>query len=317
MIFVPSDFSIGSCSSRATTSTPEPAGNPIRIVTGCPAGQLCANAHSGRRNKRKNRRDMRLLSTALNPRYPHALRGIVLMIAAVSTFTCLDTTSKYLAQHYPVPAIVWARYVVHMVVMALVLGPRLGAGLLRTTNLRLQLIRGVVLAASSLVFLSALKLMPLAEAAAIAFMTPIIIAALAGPVLGEKVERRTWLALAGGFVGVLLIVRPGGGLFTAAALLPLASAFMMALYQMMTSRLAGRDTPLTTLFYPAVIGTLLVPLVFPHQLALPSGPLHAALFVLIGVLGGLGHFFLIRAHDYAPTSMLSPFMYAQLLTALA
>jgi drug/metabolite transporter (DMT)-like permease len=252
----------------------------------------------------------------LNPRYPHALRGIALMVAAVSTFTCLDTTSKYLAQHYPVPAIVWARYVVHMALMALVLGPRMGAGLLRTTNLRLQLIRGVVLAASSLVFLSALKLMPLAEAAAIAFMTPIIIAVLAGPVLGERVERRTWIALAGGFIGVLLIVRPGGGLFTPAALLPLASAFLMALYQMMTSKLAGRDAALTTLFYPALIGSVLVPLVFPHELMLPSTAWHAALFVLIGVLGGLGHFLLIRAHDYAPSSMLSPFMYAQLLTAL-
>lgn len=238
------------------------------------------------------------------------------MVAAVSTFTCLDTTSKYLAQHYPVPAIVWARYVVHMVLMALVLRPRLGTGLLHTANLRLQLIRGVVLAASSLVFLSALRLMPLAEAAAIAFMTPIIIAVLAAPVLGERVERHTWLALAGGFIGVLLIVRPGGALFTPAALLPLASAFMMALYQMMTSKLAGRDAALTTLFYPAVIGTLLVPLIFPGELMLPTQPLHAALFVLIGVLGGFGHFLLIRAHDYAPSSVLSPFMYAQLLTAL-
>ena len=238
------------------------------------------------------------------------------MIAAVSTFTCLDTTSKYLAQHYPVPAIVWARYVVHMVLMAIVLGPRMGRGLLRTTNLRLQLIRGVLLAASSLVFLSALKLMPLAEAAAMVFMTPIIIAVLAGRVLAERVERRTWIALAGGFVGVLLIIRPGGGLFTPVAVLPLASAFMMALYQMMTSRLAGRDAALTTLFYPAVIGSVLVPVVFPHELMLPDRPLHAGLFVLIGVLGGLGHFLLIRAHDYAPASMLSPFMYAQLITAL-
>src|SRR5690242_13619000 len=265
MIFVPSDFSIGSCRSRATTSTPDPAGKPMRMVTGWPAGQICASAASGKRNSEKRARAMRLLSTALNPRYPYAFRGIVLMIAAVSTFTCLDTTSKYLAQHYPVPAIVWARYVVHMVLMALVLGPRLGTGLLHTANLRLQLIRGVVLAASSLVFLSALRLMPLAEAAAIAFMTPIIIAVLAGPVLNERVERRTWLALAGGFIGVLLIVRPGGGLFTPVALLPLASAFMMALYQMMTSKLAGRDAALTTLFYPAVIGTVLVPLVFPQE----------------------------------------------------
>src|SRR5439155_1749938 len=99
----------------------------------------------GRKGSSYGPREQGRYAADLNPRYPHALRGIALMIAAVSTFTCLDTTSKYLAQHYPVPAIVWARYVVHMVVMALVLGPRLGAGLLRTTNLRLQLIRGVVL----------------------------------------------------------------------------------------------------------------------------------------------------------------------------
>ena len=85
---------------------------------------------------------------------------------------------------------------------------------------------------------------------------------------------------------------------------------------MMTSKLAGRDAALTTLFYPAVIGTALVPLIFPHELAQPRELLHGALFVLIGVLGGLGHFLLIRAHDYAPSSVLSPFMYAQLLTAL-
>lgn len=252
----------------------------------------------------------------MNPAHPQALRGIGLMVLAVSTFTCLDTVSKYLAQHYPVPAIVWVRYVVHLALMVAVLAPRQGMELVRTTNLRLQVIRGIVLTASSLVFLTALSLMPLAEAASIAFMTPIIIAVLAGPVLGERVEARTWIALAGGFLGVLLIVRPGGGLFTWAALLPLASAFMMALYQMLTSKLAGRDAALTTLFYPALIGTALVPLVFPHQLALPREALHAGFFVLIGVLGGLGHFFLIHAHHYAPATILSPFMYAQLLTAL-
>jgi drug/metabolite transporter (DMT)-like permease len=90
----------------------------------------------------------------------------------------------------------------------------------------------------------------------------------------------------------------------------------MAFYQMLTSKLAGRDAPLTTLFYPAVIGTALVPLVFPHQLVLPTSLAHAGLFMLIGILGGLGHFLLIQAHNYAPSSMLSPFMYAQLITAL-
>jgi drug/metabolite transporter (DMT)-like permease len=238
------------------------------------------------------------------------------MVLAVSTFTCLDTTSKYLAQHYPVAGIVFVRYIVQMLLMVIVLAPRMGMGLVRTTNLRLQVVRGVILTLSSLAFLSALAHMPLAEAASIAFMTPIIIAVLAGRVLNEKVGPRTWLALAGGFTGVLLIVRPGGGFFTWAALLPLLSALFMAFYQMLTSKLAGRDAPLTTLFYPALIGTALVPVAAPTQLVLPTTLGHAALFLLIGVLGGLGHLLLIQAHHYAPSSMLSPFMYAQLIMAL-
>src|SRR5258706_612161 len=148
------------------------------MVIGC-AGQLCANGSNGQSSSKWRRRVMPLLSMALNPRYPHALRGIGLMVLAVSTFPCLDTTSKYLAQHYPVPAIVCARYVVQMLLMVAVLAPRMGMRLLQTSNLKLQIIRGVVLTASSLVFLSAPRLMPLAEAASIAFMTPIIIAARA------------------------------------------------------------------------------------------------------------------------------------------
>ena len=238
------------------------------------------------------------------------------MVLAVSTFTCLDTTSKYLAQHYPVPGIVFVRYIVQMLLMVAVLAPRMGRELLRTANLRLQIVRGVILTASSLAFLTALSYMPLAEAASIAFMAPIIVAVLAGPLLKEEVGARTWIALAGGFVGVLLIIRPGGDVFTWVAFLPLFSALGMALYQMLTSKLAGRDAPLVTLFYPALIGTALVPLVAPTQLVLPQSLAHSGLFLLIGVLGGLGHFLLIRAHQYAPSSTLSPFMYAQLVTAL-
>lgn len=235
---------------------------------------------------------------------------------AVSTFTCLDTTSKYLAQHYPVPGIVFVRYVVQMLLMVVVLAPKMGMGLVRTSNLKLQVVRGVILTVSSLAFLTALAYMQLAEAASIAFMTPIIIAVLAGPVLKERVGGRTWIALAGGFVGVLLIIQPGADVFTWAALLPLISALFMAFYQMLTSKLAGRDDPITTLFYPALIGTALVPMIFPHQLVMPATLFHAGLFVLIGVLGGFGHFLLIKAHHYAPASILSPFMYVQMLVAL-
>ena len=249
-------------------------------------------------------------------KHPHALRGIGLMILAVSTFSCLDATAKYLAAIYAVPTIVWARYVFQMLLMVVVLGPRLRMELVRTAHLRLQLLRGAVLTASSLLFLTALSRMPLAEAASIAFMAPLFIAVLSGPVLHERVERRTWVALAAGFAGVLLIVRPGGELFTWVAILPLGSALLMAIYQMMTRRLAGRDAALTTLFYPALVGSIVVPVVFPLALALPDQPAHIAMFCALGVMGGVGHFFLIRAHDHAPASVLGPFMYGQLLTAL-
>jgi drug/metabolite transporter (DMT)-like permease len=247
---------------------------------------------------------------------PHPLRGIALMLAAVSTFSCLDAMSKYLAALYAVPTIVWARYVSQMLLMVAFLGPRLGRGLLRTANLKLQLLRGMVLTASSLLFLTALSRMPLAEAAAIAFMAPLFIAVLSGRVLRERVQPRTWIALAFGFAGVLLIVRPGGALFTWVALLPLASAFMMAVYQLMTRRLAHRDASLTTLFYPALVGSAAVPLVFPVSMTLPEHGLHLAMFCALGVLGGIGHFFLIRAHFHAPASVLGPFMYGQLVTAV-
>jgi drug/metabolite transporter (DMT)-like permease len=252
----------------------------------------------------------------LSARHPHALRGIALMMLAVSTFSCLDATSKYLSALYPVTTVIWARYIVQLVLMVAVLAPRLGIGLVRTTNLRLQIVRGLVLTAASVFFLTALSRMPLAEAASIAFMAPLFIAVLSGPVLHERVEARTWLALGAGFVGVLLIVRPGSALFGWAALLPLGSALMMAIYQMMTRKLAGRDAALTTLFYPAVVGSLVVPVLFPLSFSLPGQPLHIALFIALGVLGSIGHFLLIRAYDYAPTSVLGPFMYGQLLTAL-
>ena len=239
------------------------------------------------------------------------------MVLAVSLFACLDTMSKYLAAHYPVPAIVWARNALQLVLMLAVLGPRMGTALVRTSNLRLQIVRGLVLIGASLMFMTALSRLPLAECTSMAFTSPLIIAALAGPLLKEEVHGRTWIALAAGFGGVLLIIRPGGELFSWAAALPLASAVLMATYQMMTRRLAGRDPALTTLFYPAIVGTVLVPVVFPFSFVMPDSALHAALFLAIGLVGSLGHFFLIKAFHQAPASMLGPFTYAQLIVALA
>jgi drug/metabolite transporter (DMT)-like permease len=253
----------------------------------------------------------------VDPRYPHAGRGILLILLATCCFGCLDTMSKYLVAHYPASALVWLRYVLQTIVMAAIFLPRMGLRLVRTSSPGLQILRGLTLVLSSVVFVVALRYMPIAAVASIVFLAPIIVAVAGGPLLGERVSTRTWLALAGGFTGVLLIIRPGGDAFTWWAFLPLGCAFMFATYQILTRKLAGRDDPITTLFIPGVIAVLVIPPVFPGSITgLPTVPLHLAMLVAIGVLGAVGHFLLIRAHALAPATLLSPFGYGQLLVIL-
>jgi drug/metabolite transporter (DMT)-like permease len=238
------------------------------------------------------------------------------MLLATCCFGCLDTISKYLVAHYPAAALVWLRYVLQTLVMLAIFLPRMGLRLVRTSSPGLQLLRGLMLVLSSVVFVVALLHMQIAEVASIVFLAPIIVALAGGPLLGERVGARTWLALAGGFVGVLLIIRPGGGAFTGWALLPLACAFLFAGYQILTRKLAGHEDPITTLFYPGLIACFVVPPVFPGAFEVPTVPLHVAMLAAIGVLGGVGHFILIRAHALAPATLLAPFGYTQLLVVL-
>lgn len=238
------------------------------------------------------------------------------MLLATCCFGCLDTLSKYLVAYYPAAALVWLRYVLQTVVMLAIFLPRMGLRLVRTTSPGLQLVRGLMLVVSSVVFVVALLHMQIAEVASIVFLAPIIVALAGGPLLGERVSARTWLALAGGFTGVLLIIRPGGGAFTWWALLPLACAFLFAGYQIMTRKLAGHDDPITTLFYPGLVACFVVPPAFPGAFTVPTVPLHAVMLGVIGILGAVGHFMLIRAHALAPATLLSPFGYAQLVVVL-
>jgi drug/metabolite transporter (DMT)-like permease len=249
--------------------------------------------------------------------YPHALRGIGLIVLATFCFGCLDTLSKYLVAYYPAPALVWLRYVLQTLVMMAIFLPRMGRRLMRTSAPGVQIVRGLMLVFSSVVFVVALNHMQIAEVASIVFLAPIMVALAGGPLLGERVSTRTWLALAGGFTGVLLIIRPGGNAFTWWALLPLACAFLFAGYQILTRKLAGHDDPITTLFYPGLIAALAIPPVFPGSVFdVPTTPLHAGMLTAIGVLGAVGHFLLIRAHGLAPATLLAPFGYTQLLVVL-
>lgn len=244
------------------------------------------------------------------------LRGIMLLVAAVSTFSILDTIAKYLSATYPVPMIVWARYVFHVLFMLFVLGHSVRWGLVRSRRPGLQVIRGLVLAASSMFFFSALARLPIAEASAITFVSPLLLTAMSVWFLRERVRLSAWVAVCVGFIGVLIIVRPGGAVFQPAALLALATAACFATYQLMTRKLAGVDSTIATLFIGAAVGTAAMTLVVPFFWKLPETAWHALLFVVMGMLGAAGHFVLIRAFEHAPASVLAPFVYAQLVMVL-
>jgi drug/metabolite transporter (DMT)-like permease len=250
----------------------------------------------------------------LDSRFPHAVRGIGLTVLATVCFGCLDTMSKLLVEHYPAPALVWLRYLLQTVVMAAIFLPRMGRRLLRTTAPGLQLLRGAFLIGASVIFVLSLGHMQIAEAAAISFVAPVLVALAGGWLLGEHVQARTWVALAAGFTGVLLIIQPGGAGFSWYYLMPLGCAFCFAGYQLLTRKLAGHDDPITTLFYPGLVSCLAIPAGFPASaFDVPSTPLHLAMIVAVGILGAVGHFLLIKAHHDAPASLLAPFAYSQLV----
>jgi drug/metabolite transporter (DMT)-like permease len=246
----------------------------------------------------------------------HVVRGILLLIAAVSTFAVVDAIAKYLARTYPVPLVVWARYTSQTLFMVLVLGPRLKLDLVRSLRPGLQVIRGIVLVVSTMLFFSALAFMPLAEASAITFLSPLVLAGMSVWLLRERVRRSAWAAIIAGLIGVLIIIRPGGDVFTPAAILPILTAVCFAAYQLLTRKLAGIDSTFTTLFYGAIVGTVLITLVVPFFWQTPARALDWLLFGVIGVLGGAGHFVLIRAFTHASPSTLAPFVYVQLVAVL-
>lgn len=228
-------------------------------------------------------------------------------------FVVMDTISKYLSRYYPVPAIVWARYFFHVLLVVIALGPRLGWGLVRTRRLGVQLVRGLLLAGSTLFFVFAIKQMPLAETSSITFIAPVLVTLMGAFFLKEKVETARWLAVAGGFAGVVIIVRPGGGVFTWTSVLPLCCAACFAGYQILTRKLANLESPYTSIFYSGLVGSVAMSLTLPFIWVRPQSLIHALLFVVIGIIGGLSHLILIKAYDYAPASSLAPFSYTQLI----
>ena len=244
------------------------------------------------------------------------LLGIGLTLLAVLCFAALDATSKTLSQTFAVPLLVWGRYVTHFLLMVIFLAPSMRAGLLTTHRPRSQILRAVMLIGTTGCAMAALRTMPLAEATAILFATPLAVALLAGPILGERVGIARWIALAAGCGGMLLVARPGGAMSAAGIAWALAAAACYTIYQIQTRQLSPTENTWTLLFYTALVGTVATSLALPLFWGGPlPTPLQALAIASLGIYGGTGHFLLIHAFRHAQASTLAPFHYAQMVWA--
>ena len=243
---------------------------------------------------------------------PNTLAGIALLVAAVACFAVLDTTTKIVSLSVPVLMAMWFRYAFQAIATTVAMLPSRGWSLLRTAHPKFQCLRGVLLLATSMFAFFSLKHMPVGEFTAIVMITPLVITLLASLTLGERVSVLRWALVIGGFVGTLIIIRPGGKQFSWAMLLPLGLVISHAWFQILTSRLARTEDPVTMHFYSGWVGMLLASLALPFVwTSLDSWTLWAGL-ALMGLMGTVGHFMMILAYDRAPVSTLTPFLYAQI-----
>jgi drug/metabolite transporter (DMT)-like permease len=213
--------------------------------------------------------------------------------------------------------IVWWRYIASVFLVSLVINPRSRPGVLRTQIPWVQIARSLLLFLSTAFNFVALQYLQLAETTSIMFSTPLIVALLAGPLLGEWVGPRRLVAIGVGFAGVLVVTRPGLGAMHPAALLSVAGAIAYALYGLTTRMLAGHDSSQTTMVYSGLAGVVLMTPLLPFIWTSPGSPGTWALLAGTGLFGAVGHWLLILAHARAPAAVLSPFIYSQIVWMIA
>lgn len=247
---------------------------------------------------------------------PGPLRGILLFVSSLLLFACMDTTTKYLAARHDVPLIVAARYLGNLLLMLAFVAPRHGTALLKTQRTGMVVLRALCLAVSSVLVGLALQRMPVAETTAINFLAPMLIVVAAGPLLGERVGWVRWAAALFGFVGVLVIVRPGSGLESWGVIFALAGVAANMGYQMLSRVLVTTESTIAMLFYTALCGSIIFSLALPWYLTgeVPP-PFELLLFFSLGVYGWLGHFLMTAAYRHTPASLLAPTNYLQLVWA--
>jgi drug/metabolite transporter (DMT)-like permease len=249
---------------------------------------------------------------AVPARADRPFRGIALILVSTIFLGISDVTAKYLSATLPSIEIAWIRFLVFALIMSPAMLPGSPLYALRTGRPGLQAMRGVALVLSSLLFISGLRFLPIAETSATAFVSPLFVTALSIVLLGERVGVRRWVATAVGLIGVLVILRPGSGAFHAAAFFPIVSALAWACTLIMTRMLSGREHAVTTMTYSSIAGACMMCALVPLVWVTPSW--HDILFgVLIGVASTAGQWIVVLAFRYGDASVLAPFSYTQLL----
>lgn len=250
---------------------------------------------------------------------PDRLKAILLVCAGVILFSVLDTTAKYLGTRLSVPVsqIVWMRFASQIFWITALLGPSGALKLFKTATLKLQLTRSTLMVLTTLLNFIAVKYLRLDQTLSITFMTPLVVAALAVPLLGEHVGWHRMMAIAVGFIGVLIVVHPGFTAIQPAFAFAFGSMFAYSLLLIVTRKLSMFDPPLVTLNYGSMVGVVAsAPFAFHDWIWFPSVEIWTML-LLLGALGAGGHFLMIQAYRFAPVSAVTPFIYVELISMIA
>lgn len=242
------------------------------------------------------------------------LFGIGLMIIMTVCFSSLDASAKYACNELPLWMVMWGRYLFHFIFISIFFLRGAPRRLIFTKNLKLQILRSVLIFCAGVTFWSGLMYLPLADCTVIAFISPLLVTILSVLLLGEKFGFHRWGCVTIGLLGVIFVIRPGMGIFHWAVVLPLLSALFYAVLLIITRVLGQREGALTTLFYTSIGGLILSSIMVLFFWKAPS-PMQWLFLVWLGLLGAVGHFFMIKAFEKAPASLLAPFGYTSLIWA--
>ena len=253
----------------------------------------------------------------------NALLGIGLFYISQWSLSTLDASGKWLLSvGVPLLVVVWMRYLSHLVLMSLIIFPAKGVRILRTRTIKYQILRALAMSIASVFLFGSLHYLPQAQATSIAFLAPLVMLAVAPWMLNEPKKTSRWIAAGAGFIGVLIVARPGSGLNPTGVVLALITALLLAMQHIYTRKLAV-DHPMTTLIWGGLIGTITasLALVFVIDEALLTlsklTTWQWVVMISLGLTGGLGHLLQIHAYQHAPASLLAPFIYLQISAATA